>query len=142
VSDSVEAVEATDSVGAVDPVEATEESGERPSWPPGLPPSNRLPIAAVALGIASIPFGILTGYLGLVCGLLAVIIGILGIRQVRRGAATRRGLAIAGVVAGGVGLVVSTVVLVISIHRINDCKQHIGHTPSQKELTQCARDHI
>jgi hypothetical protein len=106
----------------------------------GLPTSNRMPIAALVLGIASIPFGLLTGFLGIACGVVAIVVGILGIRQVRRGAATRSRFAIGGVVAGAVGVVVSVVVLIISVHHINDCKKHIGHTPSQKELTQCARD--
>jgi hypothetical protein len=105
-------------------------------------PSNRMPIAALVLGIVSIPFALLTGFLGIVCGVLAIVLGFIGIRQVRRGSATKSGFAIAGVVTGVIGLIAAIVVLIISVHRINDCKQHIGHTPSQKELTQCARDHV
>lgn len=105
-----------------------------------LPPNNRMPVAALVLGIASIPFGLLTGFVGIACGLAAIIVGILGIRKVRRGIATRQAFAIAGIVAGAIGVVVSIVVLIISVHHINECKKHIGHTPSRKELTQCARD--
>jgi hypothetical protein len=127
-------------------------SGDRPARRPmfgpftgdgsSMPQSNRMPVAALVLGIASIPFGILTGFLGIVCGLLAVILGLIGMRQVKRGTATKSRFAIGGIVIGVVGLIVAIVVLIISVHRINDCKKHIGHTPSQKELTQCARDHV
>lgn len=131
---------------AAPPMSESESAPRRPRFGPftpdgtSMPPSNRMPVAALVLGIASIPFGLLTGFLGIACGVIAIVLGIIGIRQVRRGTATRSTFAIAGTVAGAIGVVVSIVVLIISVHHINECKKHIGHTPNQKELAQCARD--
>jgi hypothetical protein len=73
-------------------------------------------IAALVLGIISV--GVLSTFvlLGIFFGVPAVILGILGLRTVKRTGARGHGLAIAGIVLGGIGIVstVSALVWVVS----------------------------
>ncbi|MGH9128394.1 MAG: DUF4190 domain-containing protein [Acidimicrobiales bacterium] len=73
---------------------------------------NGLGVAALVLGIISIP-GILTVFVGIILGILALIFGGIGIGRARRGEATNRGQALAGMITGAIGLVVSIVILAI-----------------------------
>jgi hypothetical protein len=68
-------------------------------------------LAALILGIVAI----LTCWfvLGGLFGLLAIVLGVLGASRARRGRATNRGVAVAGIVTGAIGLVVAIVILVI-----------------------------
>ena len=66
-------------------------------------PSNGIGIAAMVVGIVAlllcwIPF------LGLVLAIVALVLGIVGIRKASRGEATNKGMAITGVVTGGLAL--------------------------------------
>lgn len=67
-------------------------------------PSNGIGIAALVIGIVSI-FLFWFPVLGLVLAILAVVFGIVGIRKASRGEATNKGMAITGVVTGGLALV-------------------------------------
>ncbi|MDQ4118844.1 MAG: DUF4190 domain-containing protein, partial [Actinomycetota bacterium] len=80
---------------------------------PGAPapaPRNGLGVAALILGVIAI----LTCWIviGGVFGLLAIVLGVLGAGRARRGRATNRGVSIAGVVTGAIGLVLSIVIVV------------------------------
>ena len=68
-----------------------------------------LAIAALVLGILSIPSCICYGCPSLICGILAVIFGAVVLSQVSKGQAppNAKGLAIAGICTGGVGIVFS-----------------------------------
>ncbi len=119
---------------------------DRPSWPEEQtadrpPPRNGQPIGALLLGLVSLAgvFLFRSVFISVIAGLLAVVFGVLALRQVKRGIADKRGFAIGGIVLGGLGLVVSVVLLVLSYHLYNDCKNKIGHAPSQSELTQCVK---
>lgn len=111
------------------------------SWseePADLPaPRNGVAVAALACGAASIPAVYLLGVVDVVLGLLGLVLGFLALRQVRRGLASRRGFAIAGMVTGAVGIVLVIVAVIASTHVYNDCKHKIGHAPSTAELKQC-----
>lgn len=63
-------------------------------------------IASLVLGIVAIVFFCIW-YISIPCGVLAVIFGILGIKS------TNKGMAIAGLITGAIGLVVSTVIVII-----------------------------
>lgn len=63
------------------------------------PPRNGIGTAALVLGCTSIFLGVL-----LFIPVLAVVFGIIGMRRARRGEATNHGIALAGTITGGVGL--------------------------------------
>ncbi len=63
-------------------------------------------IASMVLGIVALVFFCLW-YISIPCGILAIIFGIMGIK------ATNRGMAIAGLITGSIGLVVSILIVVI-----------------------------
>lgn len=106
--------------------------------------SNPLAVAALVLGIiACLLFWTVVG--GIVLGLLAVVLGIMGVRRARGGRAPHRTMSIVGTVLGALGLVVSTVLVIIGVSLLNsdefenfgDCVQHAD---SQSEKDQCADD--
>jgi hypothetical protein len=74
---------------------------------------NGLGIAALVLGILSLVFMFLFPPIGVVLGILAVVFGIIGARRASRGQATNRGQALAGAITGGIGLIISVVLLAI-----------------------------
>ena len=104
---------------------------EGPAGPPGSPPSsswdpyagggpapvetvrNGLGVAALVLGILSLVFMLLFPPVGVVVGILALVFGVIGVRRVRRAEATNRGQALAGAITGGIGLLVSILLLAI-----------------------------
>lgn len=97
--------------------------GEYPGAPgyPGYPgyaqsawggpgPANGMGVASLVLGIISVVTFCMCG-LGIVLGLLALIFGLIGRGRATRGEADNGGVALAGIILGSVGLVVSAVVL-------------------------------
>jgi hypothetical protein len=80
--------------------------------PPQAKPRNGMGIAALVLGILAILF-CWTAAAGIVFGILAIIFGAMGAGRARRGAATNRGVAIAGIITGVLGLIVGIVFAVI-----------------------------
>ncbi|MEV1048495.1 DUF4190 domain-containing protein [Streptomyces sp. NPDC049916] len=81
-------------------------------WAPA--PSNGLGTAAMVLGIISVVGFCLYG-LNIVLGILALIFGIIGLGRAKRGEATNRGMALAGVILGCIGMVIGSVLLGIII---------------------------
>ncbi|MEW1698636.1 DUF4190 domain-containing protein [Streptomyces sp. NPDC093249] len=82
---------------------------------PGQPgwqqqPSNGMGTASMVLGIIAVAGFCLYG-LGVVLGVLALIFGVIGLKKAGRGEATNRGMAIAGIVLGAIGTLVSAVFL-------------------------------
>ncbi|GAA3390267.1 DUF4190 domain-containing protein [Streptomyces roseoviridis] len=73
-------------------------------------PSNGMGTAAMVLGIIAVAGFCFYG-LGAILGILALIFGILGLKKANRGEATNRGMAIAGIVLGAIGTLVSAVFL-------------------------------
>ncbi|MEU3188003.1 DUF4190 domain-containing protein [Streptomyces sp. NPDC006923] len=69
-------------------------------------PSNGMGIAAMVLGIIAVAVFCLWG-LGVILGVLALIFGIIGRRRARRGQATNGGMALAGIILGAIGAVIS-----------------------------------
>lgn len=62
-------------------------------------------IASMVLGIVALVFFCIW-YISIPCGILAVIFGILGIKTINKG------MAIAGLITGSIGLVISTLILI------------------------------
>ncbi|MFD7965984.1 DUF4190 domain-containing protein [Streptomyces zaomyceticus] len=73
-------------------------------------PSNGMGTASMVLGIIAVAGFCLYG-LGVVLGVLALIFGIIGVKKAGRGEATNRGMAVAGIVLGSIGTLVSAVFL-------------------------------
>jgi hypothetical protein len=76
----------------------------------GGPPqqTNIFGLLAMILGIVSIPAACCS-FLGLAVGAAAVVLGVLGIRKASAGQASNRGQALAGIICGGVGLLLAVV---------------------------------
>ncbi|MFF4212636.1 DUF4190 domain-containing protein [Streptomyces sp. NPDC001796] len=82
-------------------------------WPGmPLPPSNGMGIASLVLGVISLVLFCLWP-VAMIVGVLAVVFGIITRRKVRRGEATNGGMALAGVICGAIGLVLSAVLLIV-----------------------------
>ncbi|MFF7727607.1 DUF4190 domain-containing protein [Streptomyces sp. NPDC008001] len=78
-------------------------------------PSNGLGLAALVLGIVGTVLAP-TVVLGAVLGILAVVFGAVGRAKVRKGEATNPGQALAGLILGGVGLVVTVLMVIVYIN--------------------------
>ncbi|PCG86175.1 hypothetical protein CIB93_10625 [Streptomyces sp. WZ.A104] len=81
-------------------------------WAPA--PSNGLGTAAMVLGIVSVVGFCLYG-INIILGILALIFGIIGLGRAKRGEATNRGMAIAGIILGSIGMVLGSVILGVII---------------------------
>lgn len=71
--------------------------------PGGQQPNNGVGIASMVLGIVSIPFCACFGIGGL-AGIVAIVLGFNGKAKAERGEATNRGVALAGIITGFVGV--------------------------------------
>ncbi|MEU4582989.1 DUF4190 domain-containing protein [Kitasatospora aureofaciens] len=97
-----------------------------PPYPVGAPqPRNGLGIAAMVLGIVgtALSLAVILFWLSWLPALLALVFGFIGLGYARRGVATNRGMALAGVVLGITGLVVSIgagVFVVARVHTVNE----------------------
>lgn len=81
----------------------------------GAPPStqNNTPgLLAMIFGILSIPLGFCCGLLSVPAAIAGIVLGIIGIRKAAEGQASNRGMAIAGAICGGVGILVSILAVV------------------------------
>jgi hypothetical protein len=110
-------------------------------------PKNGLGIAALVSAI----IGLFTVFGGLVLGIVAVILGFIGWGRARRGEATNGGVAIAGIVLGFLGVIVSIVAIVLIVSFFDnvggtdyvDCLSRAGN--DEQAMQQCAdqfRDRI
>ncbi|MET7526834.1 DUF4190 domain-containing protein [Streptomyces sp900116325] len=79
--------------------------GGQPAWG-GPGPANGLGIASMVLGIIAV-VGFCMWGLGVVLGVLALIFGLIGRGRVKRGEATNGGMALAGIILGSIGIVIS-----------------------------------
>ncbi|GGT49997.1 DUF4190 domain-containing protein [Streptomyces purpureus] len=88
----------------------------QPGWP-GAAPANGMGITAMVLGICA-TVGFCAYGLGIILGILALIFGIIGRKRAQRGEATNSGMAVAGIVLGSIGMVVSAAFLAFIIWAI------------------------
>ncbi len=88
--------------------------GTGPGWSGGgvVAPRNGFGITALVLGILAVVL-CWTAIGGIVLGVLAIIFGILGINRANHGIASGRGMPIAGLVTGIVGLVISVLLVFV-----------------------------
>ena len=81
---------------------------------PGARPRNGLGTAALVCGIIAIPLD-LTFYGGVVLGILAIVFGGVGLGRAKRGEATNRGQAQAGLILGIVALALLVLLIVVAV---------------------------
>lgn len=105
-------------------------------------PKNGLGVAALVLGILSIPAGFLAAPIGVVLGLIAIILGAVGMSRAKKGLATNRGIAIAGLVTGIVGAIIGAVFTYVAFRAASDCLSELGEGASQGEINQCVADKL
>jgi hypothetical protein len=132
--------------------------GPPPSAQPGAPygqpaygypgptgPRNGLGTAALVCGIVGVVL-CFTVVLGIVLGVLALVFGLIGRGRAKRGEATNRGHATAGVVLGIIGVVLSIVFIVIYVliansstfKNYNECLN--AANGDQAKISQCEQD--
>ena len=109
--------------------------------PQGRPLGSGLAIASLVLGIlAVVTFWTYVG--GILLGLIAIVLGVIALGRVRRG----RGMAIAGVVLGTLGLLFSAVLIGLTAWVFNssggsnltECLADAGN--DQDKIEQCQND--
>ena len=112
----------------------------RPGWPaPPSAPRNGMGTAALVVGIIALitSFFLIGGLLGII----AVILGIIGLVRARRGEATNRGMAIAGIVTGALAILIAIVVgvfLADNADEIEDLGDCLEDATTDQEREDCA----
>lgn len=87
-------------------------SGYAPQAP--MAPKNGLGIASLITAIVSLPAA-LSVFGGFLLGVVAVILGFVGYSRAKRGEANNGGVAIAGIVLGVVGIILSALVIALGV---------------------------
>jgi Domain of unknown function (DUF1707)/Domain of unknown function (DUF4190) len=85
--------------------------------PPPLvvaPPTTNLPLVSMIVGIVSVSAGVFA-FLSGPMGVAAIVLGILGLRAVRRGTSGSRGMAIAGIATGCLGVLAEVGLVVLFV---------------------------
>ncbi|MGH3725911.1 MAG: DUF4190 domain-containing protein [Mycobacterium sp.] len=118
--------------------------------PPGAPipapaPKNGLGLGALIVGIVAIILSC-TVFGGFIGGIVAIILGALGLGRVKRSEADNRGVAIAGIVLGGLAILLSGAIIAFTMifmgssgfgEFINCATSANG---DQAKMTQCQND--
>lgn len=121
-------------------------SGGYGAPPPGsgAAPRNGLGIAALVLGLLAL-FSSWTVVGGILFGLLAIVLGVIGRGRAKRGEANNGGLALAGVILGALGLLISVGLIALgasllnsdTVQNLQDC---IEQAATDAEVQQCQTD--
>lgn len=108
--------------------------------PPPVPPRNGAGTAAFVLGLlALLTFWTVLG--GVVLGVLAVALGLSARGRARRRQATNGGLALAGVVLGLVGLILSAgLIAFLASDTGRDLRSCVEDASTQAERDRCSQD--
>lgn len=106
--------------------------GQQQFGMPPVPAGNRngLGTAALVLGVLSLVTWFL--FIGGVFGIVAVVLGVLGRGRARRGEASNGGMALAGLITGAVGILLTILVIVGVAALFN--------TEEFSNLTDCLKD--
>lgn len=123
-------------------------SSSYPSYdapPQSRPLGSGLAIAALVLGIlALLTFWTVFG--GILLGLIAIVLGVIALRRVRKGIAAGRGMAIAGVILGTLGLLgsllwIALIAWVFNSSGGSDLTECVSNANGdQTKIEQCQRD--
>lgn len=89
-------------------------SDEAPAPIGNAAPRNGMGTAALVLGIIGLV--LLCAYgVGIILAVIAIVLGVIGLRRVKKGVATNRGMALIGVVLGIVTLVVGAIIMTLLV---------------------------
>lgn len=101
---------------------------------PGMPTAmrNGLGVAALVLGILGVFPGAFLCGLGILLGAVAIVLGVAGRRRVARGEANNGGVALAGMITGGVAVVASAALLLLGVSLVKNA--------GFSEFMQCVSD--
>lgn len=108
----------------------------------GRPKRNGMGIAALVLGILAL-LTCITIFGGIIFGLLAIVFGFLGRGLAKRGEATNGGMALAGLITGLLGLLISAGLFIAGLlfansdtgKQLTDCVSKAGN--DQAKVAQC-----
>jgi lysylphosphatidylglycerol synthetase-like protein (DUF2156 family) len=123
---------------------------ESPQYPgdtvTGAPPARRngLGTAALVLGILAVVL-ILLWFVSIPLGVVAIVLGVAGRRRARRGQATNRGAATAGIVLGALAVVIAGVLAAAGIALLTsdsgkDYQACVKKAETQAQRQKCADD--
>ena len=115
-------------------------------------PQPQPPRGGSGLAIGALIAGVLalvsfwTVFGGILLGVVAIVLGLVALSRVRKGLAGGRGMAIAGIVTGALGLVLgiawaaflSNLLNSDSVQNLQDCLQEAGNDEAAQ--SQCERD--
>jgi hypothetical protein len=112
---------------------------------PPAAPKNGLGIAALITAIVSLPAA-LSIFGGFLLGIVAIVLGFVGYRRAKKGEATNGGIAIAGIVLGFLGIILSAAVIAFGVwgffqvggRDYVDCMQKAGNNTAAQ--TQCENE--
>jgi hypothetical protein len=103
------------------------------------------PAKSNGLGIAAlVPAGFLS-WPGILLGILAIVFAVLGLRRVKARRADNKGMAIAGLVTGIIGLIIGAIVLAALIFVTKttaDCTTDFNSNGDQAQYQQCIQDSL
>ena len=122
-----------------------------PAWPPAnfpappRPPRNGVGIASLVIAVIALlsVWSVLGGIIG---GIIGVALGIIGLSRVRRGEASNRGVAIAGIALGSLAVILGLVFIAlwagfwqfVGGTDYVDCLQSAGSDPVRQQ--QCVNE--
>lgn len=122
--------------------------GYPPPYAAGQPYGYGRPAARNGLAITALVLGILalaTSWLslpGVILGIVAVIFAGIALARARSDRVSNKGMAIAGLVTGVIGLAIGTVLFVIGLQIASDCTDQYGTDITDQELTRCIEDNF
>lgn len=119
------------------------------TWQPGgpagypRPMANGLGVAALVIGVIALPFSLLV--VGGLFGVLAIILGFLARGRVKRGEANNPGVALAGILTGGLAVLIAiALVLVLAFVLTSPTGRKLRHClhayKDKAAQEQCERD--
>ncbi|MFD7549685.1 DUF4190 domain-containing protein [Streptomyces sp. NPDC059816] len=116
-----------------------------PHWPYPMatpPPRNGMGIAALVLGVVGVLLGLVVIFFWMswLPALLALVFGCIGLSHVRKGVATNRGMALAGVILGVVGLLVSVGGGALTVWTLNDVTEEARDDAVAAEASTAAEE--
>jgi hypothetical protein len=109
-------------------------------------PKNGFGVAALVLGILSVVTGLF--FLGGPLGLVAIILGVIGRGRAKRREATNGGMALAGIITGAIGVLLTGLVIAGAVALFNsesgrdlvDCLEEAGPAPTAEQQAECQQE--
>ncbi|MFD7645196.1 hypothetical protein ACFV4P_31600 [Kitasatospora sp. NPDC059795] len=117
---------------------------QQPFTAPAPQARNGMGVTALVLGIVAVVLSLplILFWFTWLPALLAVIFGIIGMNLARKGLATNRGLALTGVVLGGVGLLASVGTGVLAVVELRDTIREHDRTVQEQQHSTAERQRL